>query len=235
MSDPQSGERAASPVEPREDQSRRHEIQARFVWGAAAGLAGLLAVVLAGVLIRTVAGNRPIGLDQAWLDFLVGHRSDFLTTITLALNLIGGPIVMTIVLTVVALVLFLVHRRRDAALFAISAVGATLCSQTLKYVIARPRSIDQTVQAGGSSFPSGHTTMAAVVAVILILLVRRWWIWLVAVVWVALMAFSRTYLLVHWLSDTLAGAALGASVVVIVWCGIQILAPPRLPTADRVA
>ena len=42
------------------------------------------------------------------------------------------------------------------------------------------------------------------------------WSWVLAAVWVPLMAVSRTYLLVHWATDVLAAAVLGASVALIV-------------------
>jgi undecaprenyl-diphosphatase len=42
------------------------------------------------------------------------------------------------------------------------------------------------------------------------------WSWVLASVWVPVMALSRTYLLVHWATDVLAAAVLRASVALIV-------------------
>jgi membrane-associated phospholipid phosphatase len=45
----------------------------------------------------------------------------------------------------------------------------------------------------------------------------RAWLWAAASVYTVLMMLSRTYLGVHWLSDTVAGLLLGAAVAVILW------------------
>jgi undecaprenyl-diphosphatase len=45
-----------------------------------------------------------------------------------------------------------------------------------------------------------------------------------AAVWIPLMAVSRNYLLVHWLSDVIAGAILGASVAFVVAALVRTVA-----------
>ena len=41
------------------------------------------------------------------------------------------------------------------------------------------------------------------------------WVWVVSITWILLMMWSRTALHVHWLSDTVAGAVLGASAAIL--------------------
>jgi undecaprenyl-diphosphatase len=53
--------------------------------------------------------------------------------------------------------------------------------------------------------------------VVLAIIVNRWWVWFIGIGYVVLMALSRTYLGAHWVSDTAAGALIGAGVAVIVW------------------
>jgi undecaprenyl-diphosphatase len=71
------------------------------------------------------------------------------------------------------------------------------------------------------SFPSGHVanaaTMAVALALILALQRDRWWFWMLGAGYVVAMALSRTYLGVHWLTDTIGGALLGAGVAVVLW------------------
>ncbi|MEB4614348.1 phosphatase PAP2 family protein, partial [Leucobacter sp. M11] len=90
-----------------------------------------------------------------------------------------------------------------------------IASEFLKSVVQRPRPLDALIAAGGDSFPSGHSTAAAALAICVALLVRRAWVWLLAVGWVLAMMLSRQVLLVHWLSDTVAGALLGTAAAVL--------------------
>jgi undecaprenyl-diphosphatase len=59
------------------------------------------------------------------------------------------------------------------------------------------------------SFPSGHTANAATVATIAVILFPRVWVAVVGGAWVFAMAFSRTQVHAHWLSDTVGGTLVG--------------------------
>lgn len=84
----------------------------------------------------------------------------------------------------------------------------------LKEVISRPRpylvlgDVYHLVGSGGGSFPSNHAMNNAAAAVILSrFFPRQWWIfWSIA----ATIAFSRVYCGVHYPSDVLGGAVIGA-------------------------
>jgi undecaprenyl-diphosphatase len=97
----------------------------------------------------------------------------------------------------------------------------------IKMSVARPRPLDGVVDAGSDAFPSGHTTTAAAVTIALLIAFPRVWAWVLAAAWIPLMAISRNYLLVHWLSDVIAGAVLGASVALVV-SGITRAATSRI-------
>src|SRR4029077_4484036 len=80
---------------------------------------------------------------------------------------------------------------------------------------------DGLVQPLGSSFPSGHAAYAGATCVALVVLFtlpgrRRWW-WTVAALGVVGMAWSRTYLQVHWLSDVVGGSLLGIGIALTVF------------------
>jgi membrane-associated phospholipid phosphatase len=86
----------------------------------------------------------------------------------------------------------------------------------LKYSVNRVRpfvtypDIVKKSEAGSPSFPSGHTSIAFATATSLSLDYPRWYIIVPAYTWAAAVGYSRMYLGVHYPSDVLAGALVGA-------------------------
>ncbi|MET4782462.1 phosphatase PAP2 family protein [Glaciihabitans sp. UYNi722] len=184
---------------------------------AVIGVLGILSVFASGYLIHLYFGSTLPAVDAAWHGFLQQHRSAWLEYPSLALNLVGGTIAMALV-TVAVMAVFFFLRRRWAAMFIGLSVGVSfLLSTVIKQLVDRQRPADNIVVAASGSFPSGHTTAAAAIVVALALVLARRWVWMLAVVWILAMAFSRTYLFAHWLSDTAAGAVLGVSVALLLW------------------
>ena len=61
-----------------------------------------------------------------------------------------------------------------------------------------------------------HTANAATIATIAVVLFPRIWVAVIGAAWIFAMAFSRTQVHAHWLSDTVGGtlAGIGAALVV---------------------
>lgn len=109
------------------------------------------------------------------------------------------------------------YRRQGLILLAALAAGVLVGNVCLKNLIARPRPcwLDNSVRLLVSSptdysFPSGHTLSSAIGAAVLTKTDRRlgW----AAIPIAAVIAFSRLYLFVHYPSDILADALLGAAI-----------------------
>jgi undecaprenyl-diphosphatase len=89
-------------------------------------------------------------------------------------------------------------------------------SYILKKVVNRPRPfqkysfIHPAIDETDPSFPSGHTTAAFAAATSLSLTARKWYITVPAYLWAGTVAYSRLHLGVHYPSDVLAGALIGA-------------------------
>ncbi|GAB2638888.1 phosphatase PAP2 family protein [Emticicia sediminis] len=87
---------------------------------------------------------------------------------------------------------------------------------TLKKIINRDRpyitypSIQPYYLEDDPAFPSGHTTAAFTTATSLSLTFKKWYVVVPAYTWAGAVAYSRMHLGVHYPSDVLAGAAIGA-------------------------
>ena len=184
--------------------------------GAYFGALGLLFVALSGVIIRSTWQNQPLPFDSWWHDLLAAHRNDLADAGARFLNVLGGTWTVVTVTAILIAVLFIRRRWREALRIAVTVAAASGASTVLKMFIARPRPLDGIVDTGFDSFPSGHTTTAAALTVAIALAFPHVWSWVLVAVWVPVMAVSRTYLPVHWATDVLAAAVLGASVALLV-------------------
>ena len=156
-------------------------------------------------------------LDFTVLDWIQAHLKcgalDFLMPkITLLAE--GG---VFLILVGLALLFWKSHRVCGAAVLTGLTSGLLIGNLLLKNLIARPRPcwINTDVQLlinnpKDFSFPSGHTLHCFIAAAALMYYDRRlgWPMLFIAV----LVAFSRMYLYVHFPTDILAGAALGAGI-----------------------
>jgi len=198
--------------------------------------AGLVTVAV--VLTVVVSAERLPGVDETWMRWMLDARSAFLTDVARVLNVVGDTGTQVIVRLAVAAVLLTRRWWRRFGAFVVVALLTTPISELLKAAVARPRPPYQLVHAGGSAFPSGHALAAAVtsIAIVLAFTVRgraRAVGLVVAALYVMAMAWSRTELGVHWLTDVMAGALLGAGLTVGVFAGAALL--PSTASAEVAA
>jgi undecaprenyl-diphosphatase len=173
-------------------------------------------------------GGGLISHDQAVLTWFVEHRSDWLVTAARWVSTLGGFASLSIV--AVAIGLWLWSRRTPPVLAAAplaSLLLGGLASAATKALFGRERPpvTLHEVSVGLASFPSAHATDAAAFFVAagftlaLTVACHRYAKLLLmagAAALAGLVGLSRLVLAVHWLSDVVAGWALGTAIAVVV-------------------
>ncbi len=161
-------------------------------------------------------GPSPFAIDVWWNQLFAAAPSQPVYVFALVMDTVGGHLTAVLIVPLVgAAALFLSRRRWSAVYFLAASVGSALLVQVIKQTFGRARPEDILILSDYGSFPSGHTANAATIAVVAAVLFPRVWVRIVGVAWVVLMAFSRTYLHAHWLSDTIAGALVGAGAALV--------------------
>jgi undecaprenyl-diphosphatase len=187
-------------------------------------LTAALVVLVAGglvlaVLTFLVRGNATgIGLDASAANWGNDHRSPFTRDVLAALTHLGQPSTIGALAVVLAIVETVRTRNRWVIPFLLLVVaGNGVLTTTIKHLSDRVRpTLNPIAEMLGPSFPSGHSSWSAAffAAAALVLARGRGHNVRVALAGVAaglavMIAATRVLLDVHWLSDVIAGLALG--------------------------
>lgn len=216
-------------------------IAARFSPAEALGLhltAGLFALLVSvsifGMLASDVTSGAPITeLDMRLAGWFNRHADAAWIPAVMLITHLNHP---AGVLAMAALFVWFLRARGAhywVAAVWLSVPGGMLVNVLLKYTFqrARPHFEQPLVELATYSFPSGHTSGATVFYGILaaywVMQVagagKRMLILLAAALMIALVAYSRVYLGAHYLSDVLAGVAVGCAWLAICITGISTL------------
>ena len=173
--------------------------------------------------------------DRHLADWIHRHRVDDFDALWRALAVLGGGVVLGAAVAVMALLAWRSGRGRLALFVGVAFCGGEALSWALKAAIgrSRPPLADQVIHLTSPSFPSGHalaaTAFSGALAVVLWRLPRSRWrtggLWSSAGFAVAV-GVSRLALDVHFLTDVLAGWALGAAWVMV--CAALLRPLPRI-------
>jgi membrane protein DedA with SNARE-associated domain/membrane-associated phospholipid phosphatase len=199
----------------------------RGFWLTFTVAAGGLTAWAFGALTQDVTGHDDTALaDPHVTAWVIAHRTGWLTNALQVLTWLGSTAV--IIPAGLAVGLYFVLRRRDwrpLALLAAAVAGAVGLYNLVKSVVGRPRP-PAAIWIGhytGASFPSGHATQSAAFYAMLAIVLgaglairRRAILWVAGALVVLVVGASRIYLGAHWLTDVLAGYALGVTWVAIV-------------------
>lgn len=194
-----------------------------------AGAAGALLVLAAVLITIAYTGVLQQG-DLVAAAGLAADRVPGVTVVALVLTEIGNTVGSTVVGLVGGAVLARRGHRAEGICVAVVPLVTSVVFTVLKRILnrARPPEDLQVMAVANESLPSGHATMAAAAWTVLVLVLwprlaarGRTLLTTFAVLWVATIGATRVYLGVHWVSDVLAGWALGAGLAV---AGVAVLA-----------
>lgn len=178
----------------------------------------ILGFYLFAKMAEDVIEKEYILLLDRWIEtYINAIQTPLLTNFMVVLTNFNGA--MGIFIFSIFMILFLIYKRwyNDLWFYIFSVFGANIAFIVIKMVVQRARPSSDILAITTHSFPSGHATMATAMslAVYLILAKRMHSIglqillWISCIVWPVIIAFSRVYLNVHWLSDVVAGIGLG--------------------------
>lgn len=158
--------------------------------------------------------NSDIGI----LKFIYENRNPFWDKTFIAITDTAAVLAFGIPLVLLFIALFTknIDLRRNALLIVIPVAISAIVANVVKYSIDLPRPYELypfivKLSSGGSpSFPSGHTADAFAFAVAVSIVYPKWYVVTSTLVWASLVGYSRMNLGVHFPSDVLAGAIIGA-------------------------
>jgi membrane-associated phospholipid phosphatase len=180
------------------------------------GAVGLLAAYL--VLALAAAQQQFLPLDRSVRDWVQPMRSGWLDLSMEMVSFLGEPAGLIPMIVIASAALWRASRRW-ALLLPVLMAGTGVLQLVGKWAADRPRP-----NSAPWGFPSGHVlSLAVFFGIMAFLLVtlsdqhRRWRLsaCLACGVAVGLVAVSRIYLDVHWLSDVIGGFALGTAYLLI--------------------
>ncbi len=199
-----------------------------------------------GLIVWAVTTDRTGTFDHWGLmldrqgDTLAFAGPELLAEATRDVTSLGGVLLRNLFGLAAVVALLFMRLRREAVLFAATVVLGWIVNTALKHLVGRPRPeiVPHLTEAGGASFPSGHSFNSAVVYIAMALAFAsmsarhsvRYTIIGSAMALSAMIAWSRVMLGVHFPSDVTAGWLGGAG-----WAFLAaaLLYTPAKAAADR--
>ena len=192
-------------------------------------LSVLVLAVSAIKVSEEVIGGESGPIDKAILLFIHRHAAGTLTGFFEAVTLTGSSRVLFPLASVATIALLFARRRLEALLLAASVISAAAVVYVVKTLVGRARpALWETEAYWGSSFRSGHTLVVAAFATAAALCASRIrpaarkLALSIAILWISLVAVSRLVLGVHWPTDVLAAACIGAFLPLAMSVGLEI-------------
>ena len=128
------------------------------------------------------------------------------------------PAILAIIGILIATYLYLKVSKKKGVFFAVTIIITGILIKVLKEIFGRARPLNALMPDSSFAMPSGHATIAVVffgLIAFLFINKKHKVIALIATTLIALIVgFTRLYLRVHWLTDVVAGFALGTIILI---------------------
>ncbi len=181
-------------------------------------VANLLGLYLFSKMAEDVIEKEFILVIDRWISIHVNAlQTPVLNSWMITLTHMNGGMGILVFSAVVMVILVYLKWYRDLWLYLVTVIGSATAFMIIKLIVGRLRPGLEVIEVSGYAFPSGHATMAsAMSAALYFILVKRvesvilkTVLLLACITWPLMIAASRVYLDVHWLSDVIAGLGLG--------------------------
>jgi len=159
------------------------------------------------------------GIDNAVNESMEGFRNSFLTSFMVFFTNLGNYYVMIALFLILAGLFLFLKKRENALLLSVCMAVGYLLSELLKIIVQRAR--PENLLESDYSFPSQHAMMSAIFFLIVLYsfkediknkILKNIFIFACIFMFLAI-GISRIYLGVHYVSDVIAGFALGIALV----------------------
>jgi membrane-associated phospholipid phosphatase len=178
------------------------------------------------VLAQDILARDPfIEADVRFMNLIAALRSIATANFFLLFTLLGNWQFIISLGVVIIVVLILLKEKRKSFFLAIGVIGGGIVYSILKLIIhrTRPDIGFSLIPRSGYAFPSGHATISLIfygtICCGLLRTLKIRWLKILSIILtiilIFLIGFSRIYLGVHWVSDVLAGWALGMAFLIL--------------------
>lgn len=178
-------------------------------------LINIFAIYLFSKMAEDVINLELITKIDIWIyEHIPNIYTPFLNNIMILTSSVNNTYQLITLVIIILIILNYYKLYIQMIFLSISIIGNSIIFLLIKEIIQRERPISQLIEISGYSFPSGHATLSTTLAFSLYLILKDKVIYnklllIICIIFPLLISFSRVYLCVHYLSDIIAGIALG--------------------------